>query len=205
MLQDISTGRCLHLTWRFTWWASWPSLWALADQCNFPTEEEKEWNVQYRFIRALNDKELVKKLLALDLTAMAAISDNLEAMGLNQKKSVNVIWKQSKPHHGKKPQADSVHSCGHCTKFHPPGRSSCPAWEDKCQGCGKLGHWKPKCWSSLKGTQNKGHPHQEKGENPRRLVKLELMTTTVIRWVLQLSYKHHRTVIPTLYTFLMFE
>ena len=70
-------------------------LWALADQCNFPTEEEKEQNVQYRFVRPLNDKELVKKLLALDLTATTskmfevccthiAISDNLEAMGLNQ-------------------------------------------------------------------------------------------------------------------------
>ena len=46
---------------------------------------------------------------------------------------------------------------------------------------------------------------REKGENPRKLVKLELMTTTVIRWVLQLSCKHHLTVIPTLYTFLMFE
>ena len=44
-------------------------LQALTDWCNFPTKEEKEQNVQYRFIRALNDKELVKKLLALDLIA----------------------------------------------------------------------------------------------------------------------------------------
>ena len=48
-------------------------------------------------------------------------------------------------------------------------------------------------------------PTREKGENPRKLVKLELMTTTVIRWVLQLSCKHHLTVNPTLYTFLMFK
>ena len=57
-----------------------------------------------RFVRALNDKELVKKLLALDLTATTskmlqvhhthiAISDNLEAMGLKEQKSVNVIWR----------------------------------------------------------------------------------------------------------------
>ena len=44
-------------------------LHALADQCNFPSDEEKEQNVQYRLIRALNDKELIKKLLALDLKA----------------------------------------------------------------------------------------------------------------------------------------
>ena len=45
---------------------------ALADRCNFPTEDEKERNVQYRFVRALSDKELVKKLLALDLMATTA-------------------------------------------------------------------------------------------------------------------------------------
>ena len=155
-------------------------LWALADHCNFLTEEEKEQNVKYRFIRALNDKKLVKTLLALDLTAATskmlevccthiAISDNLAAMGLNQQKSVNVIQKQSKPHHGKKPQADSVHSCGCCTKSQPPGQSSCPAREDKCQRCGKLWHWKPKCQSSHKGTQNKGHPHQGKGGKPKKI------------------------------------
>ena len=43
-----------------------------ADRCNFPSEEEKECNVQYRFVRALDDKELVKKLFALDLKATTA-------------------------------------------------------------------------------------------------------------------------------------
>ena len=47
-------------------------LCTLADRCNFPSEEEKEHNVQYRFVRALDDKELVKKLLALDLEATTA-------------------------------------------------------------------------------------------------------------------------------------
>ena len=79
-------------------------LQALADQFNFPTEEEKEWIIQYRFVRALSDRELVKKLLALDLTATTArmlevchthiaISDNLEAMGLKEQKTVNAIWR----------------------------------------------------------------------------------------------------------------
>ena len=39
---------------------------ALADWYSFLTEEEKEQNVQYRFIRALSDKELIKRWLALD-------------------------------------------------------------------------------------------------------------------------------------------
>ena len=102
---------------------------ALADRCNFPSEEEKERNVQYRLVRALNDKELIKKLLALDLKATTpkmlevcrthiAISDNLEAMGLKEQKTVNAIRKHNKSRQGKKPPADSVHSCGHCTKSH---------------------------------------------------------------------------------------
>ena len=40
---------------------------ALADCCNFPTDDEKECNVQYHFFGTLNDKNLVKKLLALEL------------------------------------------------------------------------------------------------------------------------------------------
>ena len=96
----------------------------LADQCNFLTEDKKEQNVQYRFIRALIDKELVKKLLAHDLTATTskmlevccthiAISDNLEAMGLKEQRTVNDMWMQTKPCQGKKPPIDSIHSCGH--------------------------------------------------------------------------------------------
>ena len=79
-----------------------------ADQCNFPSDEEKEWNIHYRLVRALNDKELIKKLLALDLKGTTpkmlevcqthiAISDNFKAMGLKEQKTVNVIRKHSKP------------------------------------------------------------------------------------------------------------
>ena len=45
---------------------------ALADHCNFPTDEEKECNVQYHLVQALSNKDLVKKLLALDLKATNA-------------------------------------------------------------------------------------------------------------------------------------
>ena len=68
-------------------------LCTLADCYNFPTDDEKESNVQYRFIRALSDKDLVKKLLTLDLKATTAkmlevcrthitISNNLDTLGL---------------------------------------------------------------------------------------------------------------------------
>ena len=155
-------------------------LQALADQCNFLTEDKKERNVQYRFIRALSDKELIKKLLALDLMATTskmlevchthiAISDNLEAMGLKEQKTVNAIWRQNKPHQGREPPADSAHSCGCCTKSHPPGRSSCPARDDHCQGCRKLGHRKPKCRSGQKGPKDKGPKHHTRGGKQRKV------------------------------------
>ena len=151
-------------------------LCALADWCNFPSDEEKEWNIQYRLVRALNDKELIKKLLTLDLMATApkmlgvcwthiAISDNLEAMGLKEQKIVNAIRKQNKPCQGKKPPPDSVHSCGHCTKSHPPGQSSCPAWDDICLGCRKKGHWKPKCLSGHKGPKYHNRGGRQKKVN----------------------------------------
>ena len=47
-------------------------LCALADHCNFPADDEKEHNVQYHFVHSLSDKDLVKKLLALDLKATTA-------------------------------------------------------------------------------------------------------------------------------------
>ena len=72
------------------------------DRCNFPSEEEKECNVQYHFAHVLNDKELVKKLLSLKLTASTAkmlevhrthipISYNLDVLGLADPKAIHVI------------------------------------------------------------------------------------------------------------------
>ena len=72
---------------------------ALANRCNFPTDEE--WNVQFCLVHALTDSELVKKLLALDLKATTAkmletcrthiaIADNLNGVGLRSK-TVNAV------------------------------------------------------------------------------------------------------------------
>ena len=54
----------------------------------------------------------------------------------------------------------------------------------------------PSAETAIKEHRTRDIPTREKGENPRRLVKLELMTTTVTWWVLQLSCKHHLTVEP---------
>ena len=77
---------------------------ALADRCNFPSDDEKERNVQYRLVRALDDWELVKKLLAMPITATTAkmletcrthiaINGEMDAMGLGSSKDVHTIRK----------------------------------------------------------------------------------------------------------------
>ena len=69
----------------------------LADHCNFPSEDEKERNVQYRLVRALDDRDLVKKLITLPIKEMTAkmlevcrthiaINSEMEAMGLGNSK-----------------------------------------------------------------------------------------------------------------------
>ena len=78
---------------------------ALTDRCNFPTDEEKERNIQFHLVCTLTDSELVKKLLALDVKVTIAkmlktcrthiaLADNLNAMGLGSK-TVNAVNKWS--------------------------------------------------------------------------------------------------------------
>ena len=80
-------------------------LWALADCCNFPTDEDKERNIQFHLVLALTDGDLIKKLLTLELTASTAkmvevcqthitIAHNLNAMGIGSK-SVKAVQKQN--------------------------------------------------------------------------------------------------------------
>ena len=45
---------------------------ALTNRCNFPTDEEKGWNVQFCLVHALKDSKLAKKLLNLDPEATTA-------------------------------------------------------------------------------------------------------------------------------------
>ena len=80
-------------------------LHGLADCCGFPSDEEKERNIQYHFVHALSDSDLICKLLTLKLTATTSemlefchthitISDNMNAMGLTGSKTINAICQQ---------------------------------------------------------------------------------------------------------------
>ena len=125
-------------------------LQALADRCNFPSNDEKERNVQYRLVQPLDDRELVKKLLAMPITATTAkmletcrthiaINGEMDAMGLGSSKDVHTIRKgppkkgQGKgQRQGQGQKQQQQHSCGNCTKHHAPGCSSCPAKDAQC-------------------------------------------------------------------------
>ena len=138
----------------------------LAEQCGFPSNEEKERNIQYHYVHALSDSDLVHKLLALKLTATTsemlelccthiAVSDNMNAMGLRGSRTVNVICCQKQQCQQQQPQqqkshttSTAQHTCGNCTESHAPGRSSCPAKDSVCPGCGHTGNWQLHCRSS---------------------------------------------------------
>ena len=125
-----------------------------------------ERNIQYCFVHALSDSDLVCKLLALKLTATTseilelclthiAISDNMNAMGLTGSKTVNAICYQKQQHQQQQPQQQkshtasaAQHTCSKCMKSHAPGRSSCPAKDSVCSGCRCTGHWQLQCRSS---------------------------------------------------------
>ncbi|MCG8626928.1 MAG: hypothetical protein MJE68_33630, partial [Proteobacteria bacterium] len=161
----------------------------LADHCNFPSEDEKERNVQYRLVRALDDRELVKKLLALPIKETTAkmlevcrthiaINGEMEAMGLGRSKTVNAIQKgpprkgppkgqHKPPQQRQQQQQQQQHSCGNCTVQHTPGRASCPAKESKCSACGKTGHWKPKCRTTRRQQAATGHRPPQQHSEPR--------------------------------------
>ena len=64
----------------------------LADRCNFPTDAEKERHIQFQMVRALNDTDLIRKLLAMKIEATTAemlavcrthiaIADNMSSNG----------------------------------------------------------------------------------------------------------------------------
>ena len=160
-------------------------LHGLNDHCGFPSNEEKERNIQYCFVCALSDSDLVHKLLALKLTATMsemlelchthiAISDNMSTTGLTGSKTVDAICQQKQQHHHQhhhqqKSHTTSTaqHTCNNCTKSHVPSRSSCPAKDSVCSRCGCIGHWWPCCRSSggpqaikkLEGTEKKHGDH----------------------------------------------
>ena len=130
-------------------------------------------------MRALDDKELVKKLLALDLKETTAkmlevccnhiaIPDNLDAMGLSGPKSVSAVKQQGKQHHqGHKQSNGNQHQCGNCTKSYPLGQASCLAKDATCNKCGKVGHWKPRCCGGLPKKSPKKPPKKGKGRGQK--------------------------------------
>ena len=146
----------------------------LADRCNFPSEAEKERHVQFRLVRALNDADLVRKLLMLKLDAPtsemlsicqthSALDTGLTEMGLREKK-VNAVQKTA----GRRRQQPPKGQCGNCTKKHPSGRDNCPVRDATCHGCGNKGHWKTKCRKSQKADKGQTsrrpqHPKKPKG------------------------------------------
>ena len=124
-------------------------LQTLADCCNFLMDDEKERNMQYWLVHALDNRELVKKLLTLPIKETTAkmlevcrthnaINSKMEALGLGSSKTAHAIHKgpqqkgQCKGHKPQQQQQRQQHPCRNCTKQHAPAQSSCPAKDSQC-------------------------------------------------------------------------
>ena len=165
MMQDLSTGGCPNMFRWNPWWAHRMHLWPCWLMW-FSLQWKEGRNIQYHFVCALSDSDLVHKLLALKLTATTSkmlelchmhitISDNMNAMGLTGSKTVNAICHQKQQCQWQQPQqqkshtaSTAQHTCSNWTKSHAPGRSSCPAKDSMCSGCGHTGHWQIHCRNS---------------------------------------------------------
>ena len=112
-------------------------LHALADHCNFPTDDEKEHNLD-----------------ALDIV------DSKPIHAIHQGKH------NKQCQHGAK-QTVNQHQCGNCTKSHPLGHASCPAKDATCNKCGKVGHWKPRCHGCSQKKSLKKPPKKGKGRGQK--------------------------------------
>ena len=149
-----------------------------------PTDEtflaiaEKERHVQFRLVRALNDADLVRKLLMLKLDAPtsemlsicqthSALDTGLTEMGLREKK-VNAVQKTA----GRRRQQPPKGQCGNCTKKHPSGWDNCPARDATCHGCGNKGHWKTKCRKSQKADKGQTSRRPQHPKKPNTLQEL---------------------------------
>ena len=90
-------------------------------------------------------------------------------MGLKEQKQSMLYGDKTNLAKGENPQ-QTVHTHVDIAQpSHPPGRSSYPARDDHCRGCGKLGHWKPKCQSGQKGPKDKGPKHLNRGGKQRKV------------------------------------
>ena len=49
-MPNISIRRCANQAWRNPRWIGRPSKGPCTDRCNFPTDEEKDWNVQFHLV-----------------------------------------------------------------------------------------------------------------------------------------------------------
>ena len=100
-----------------------------------PMDDKKERNMQYQLVHALDDRKLVKKLLALPIKETTAkmlevcsthnaINSEMEALGLGSSKTIHAIHKgpqqkgQCKGHKPQQQQQRQQHSCRNCTKQH---------------------------------------------------------------------------------------
>lgn len=146
-----------------------------AKNCSFEDEQTLEDNVLDQLIKGVAHQEVRKKLLdhdpsKLTLTAGINMARTFEA---TQTQLQQMAAQPNGANIGaiKKKDQSTKHTCGNCGRAKHNNMQECPARDDICNKCKKLGHWGKVCRSmqnkSMAKTQRQDR-HDRRGSESKR-------------------------------------
>ena len=156
------------------------SLRELAKTCNFCSEECTTKNIRDQIIEGVNDGDTVEHLLQQqNLTLDTAITTcRSQEAAKNQCREIlehtpaAVLAIKQPPSRWKQPpDSGTVPACPGCgTKAHQGGRTQCPAYEQQCRHCHKIGYYTRVCRARQQTSSQLNTPLTTPQYNPARLL-----------------------------------
>jgi hypothetical protein len=127
----------------------------MAKKCEFGKEELNERMIELIIGStpiAEFQKELLTKPKGLTLEEAVVLGRTHEATAAHlkdlQKMSSSTATQSINSMKAKQPNKSSSAKCRNCGTSHPFGRNNCPARNDVCNACKKMGHWASLCFSA---------------------------------------------------------
>ena len=151
------------------------ALQELAKTCNFCSDECAQKNIRDQIIEGINDGDTVEHLLRQpNLTLDTAINTcRAQKAAKRQRREITeqspgVILSIKQPQHKTKQPTRSnaptqpSHTCPGCgARAHQGGRKACPAYNQLCHYCHKIGHYARVCQARLSQQTNPQAAEQE--------------------------------------------
>ena len=137
----------------------------LARRCAFGSVAERNGRIIELIIASTHLPELRKELLKHDMNLTLK-----QAVDIARTQEATELYTREIETHRKKSsveyQCDEIRqhketsACKNCGESHQRERSHCPARENTCSDCGKIGHWTRKCITSRYRQQKTGKINQ---------------------------------------------